>query len=480
MISQRARALTAATGAAALLVTVLVPIVPALRLTYVSAPLHLIVETLAATVTALAALLVTGRFRRDGRAANLLLALALALLSATTLLRLGPAAALRAAPPAPSLAWAMVLLTVVAGTLFAVSATTPGRIIAHRRRALVASLLATLALAALLALTVTLLAERLPPLPQVSLDRTGEIRVRGYQLFDVAQATLAALFGYAALAFAGRAQQRRDEFFAVLALASMLIAVGRVNYLLVPSIYSSVVYPGDLFHLLAYLVLFVGAAREIVAYWQGLTAVAVFEERRRLARELHDGLVQELGFISLYTRRLRTDRRDVRPIESAAERALGEARRAIAALTSERLESPGEAIAGMAAELANRLGAVIRVDVDARAQIGAAAGENVIRIAREAILNAVLHAHADVIRVELKASDGVVLRVADDGVGFDPAAPPALGHLGLESMGDRARSIGGTLTISSSLGGGGTVVELHVAAADEMGSLPARNGVATG
>ena len=86
-----------------------------------------------------------------------------------------------------------------------------------------------------------------------------------------------------------------------------------------------------------------------------------------------------------------------------------------------------------------------------------------LRIAHEALHNAVRHAHADHVTVRLAGADGrLVIEVSDDGVGFDPHAPDVRSrHLGLTSMEERARESHGRLKIHSAPGRGTTIrVEL--------------------
>ena len=112
-----------------------------------------------------------------------------------------------------------------------------------------------------------------------------------------------------------------------------LAAVARVDYVLFPSLYSDFVHLGDTFRLGFYLCLLVGAAREVRSYW---ARAAVLEDRRRLARDLHDGLTQELTYLYAQAQRLQThpdDRRIAHQISGAAGRAIDEARHAIGALT---------------------------------------------------------------------------------------------------------------------------------------------------
>jgi signal transduction histidine kinase len=125
---------------------------------------------------------------------------------------------------------------------------------------------------------------------------------------------------------------------------------------------------------------------------------------------------------------------------------------------------------GLAATLRKHLGILRRVHdqeialkVAGAPRPGGATDGDVFRIAQEAIHNAVRHAHAQRIDVGLSARNGdLLLTVDDDGVGFDPSAASLRSRrLGLTSMEERARAIGGTLTIDSQPGEG-TRVRLEV------------------
>ena len=76
-----------------------------------------------------------------------------------------------------------------------------------------------------------------------------------------------------------------------------------------------------------------------------------------------------------------------------------------------------------------------------------------MRIVREGVTNAVRHAHASDITVELTAERGIRLTIADNGIGFDPATV-SRGGFGLRSMRERARAAGGDLEYSSRPGAG--------------------------
>jgi signal transduction histidine kinase len=274
----------------------------------------------------------------------------------------------------------------------------------------------------------------------------------------VVQAAGILLYAVAAIGFTRRAEAAADDFMLFLAVGAILGAIARWNYLLYPSLYSPWVYTGDAFRLASYALLWFGAAREIGSYWRSRAEKAVLEERRRLARDLHDGVAQELGFIATRAQELAASRDgEAQRIAAAAERGLDEARRAIAALTRAVDEPLDVALAQAAEEVAGRAGARVRLSLDPAADVPATTREALLRIVREAVTNATRHGGAGSISVELTNGDGLSLRIADDGVGFDPKRPSV--GFGLISMRDRARALGGELRVVSSPGHG-TEVEV--------------------
>jgi signal transduction histidine kinase len=185
---------------------------------------------------------------------------------------------------------------------------------------------------------------------------------------------------------------------------------------------------------------------------------AVADDRRRIARDLHDGLAQDLAFISLESRRLAERGEEVAgDLAEAADRALREVRNAIEHLAQPSEKPLHEAVAETAAELTARSNTALEVDVDPRVELAPEPRENLLRIVREAVFNGLRHGGATKVAVKLSRGPGLQLSVADNGDGFDLAAPQRLGSFGLISMSERAHSLGGKLRMRSEPGGGTNV-----------------------
>jgi signal transduction histidine kinase len=174
------------------------------------------------------------------------------------------------------------------------------------------------------------------------------------------------------------------------------------------------------------------------------------EERRRIARDLHDGLAHELAYIASMARsswRARVDV-DVQELSSAADRALDEARRAITVLSSAAPQSLVGAVAQTAEDLGARLGVAVRLEVADDIDTPPDVTEHVLRIVREAITNAATHGGPSVVTVTVRRDDGVRVVIEDDGCGFDPELGARSGF-GLVSMRERADAIGAGFAVAS-------------------------------
>jgi signal transduction histidine kinase len=203
--------------------------------------------------------------------------------------------------------------------------------------------------------------------------------------------------------------------------------------------------------------------------------LSIVAERNRLALELHDAVSQKLFSLVLTAEAAGTQmdrdaeaaRAHVARLRELASEALEELRSLILELRPPELERDG--LCGALRKHADVLRRLHRVRIDV--EIDDAAGGDgrrdgeLLRIAQEALQNAVRHAGASRIAVKLgRDGSGVVLEVADDGAGFDPDdAELRSRRLGLTSMEERARRLGGRLEIRSAPGAG-TTVRLETAA----------------
>jgi len=251
-----------------------------------------------------------------------------------------------------------------------------------------------------------------------------------------------------------RAEWNGDEFTSWLAASAALASLARLNYVFFPSLDTAWVYPADILRLGAYLLILFGAAREIRRYQQGLAQAAILDERRRMARELHDGLAQELAFIVTRTRELAeglvaTNDHALGRLAAAGERALDESRRAITALSAPIDESFETAVVQTVEEVASRVGTRTEIVVDPGVEVPSATKEALLRILREAVANASRHGGARKVRVEVTNGEVLRLKVRDDGSGFDAAAGGDAGGFGLTTMAERVHALGGELRISS-------------------------------
>ncbi len=195
-----------------------------------------------------------------------------------------------------------------------------------------------------------------------------------------------------------------------------------------------------------------------------LEEVATREDRRRIARELHDGLAQELAFISSKTTSSTLaggTPEAIQQLADAADRALDEARRAVVIL-SEKPESLHVSVSQTVEDLAARHGMEARLEFSEEIVLSGEITEHLLRIIREAITNAARHGHASTVTVRLAQDcEGTHLLVTDDGQGFDASGRPKPKGFGLTFMEERCASIGGTLDVRSRPGIG-TCVEVRL------------------
>jgi signal transduction histidine kinase len=203
--------------------------------------------------------------------------------------------------------------------------------------------------------------------------------------------------------------------------------------------------------------------------------LSILSERNRLALELHDVVSQKLFSLNLSADAAATlldrdetaARAQLERVRELAREALAELRSLILGLRPADLDQDG--LEGALRKEIEMLSRVHGIEVELQADCpgrptgdGDSDGEReleVLRIADEALHNAVRHAVAKRVLVRLDGrGQKLTVEVADDGVGFDPDDPELRSrHLGLTSMEERARELGGTLRLTSAPGAGTTI-----------------------
>jgi signal transduction histidine kinase len=201
--------------------------------------------------------------------------------------------------------------------------------------------------------------------------------------------------------------------------------------------------------------------------------LSIVEERNRLARELHDSLVQKLFGVVLAAQSAATllerdsgeARVQVNRLGDLAQEAIAELRSLVFQLRPAAIETEGLAAAlRKHVEVLRRVhGARVELELDGAPRLRPGVDEEVFRIAQEALHNALRHAQAERLAVKLSENgDRLRMTVSDDGVGFDLDAPELRSRsLGLTSIEERAHELGGRLEIHSAPGAG-TTIELEV------------------
>ncbi|MFJ4623611.1 GAF domain-containing sensor histidine kinase [Streptomyces sp. NPDC088812] len=197
--------------------------------------------------------------------------------------------------------------------------------------------------------------------------------------------------------------------------------------------------------------------------------LTIAEERSRLAHELHDAVSQKLFSLRL------TAQAAAALVDRDPSRAKGELQQ-VAALAAEAADELRAAVVelrpaaldedGLVATLRTQIRVLdrahsARVTFTSRGvrALPAAQEEALLRVAQEALHNALRHSGAEHVEVSLhRRGPAAVLRVTDDGGGFDPTTVRRAGrHLGLVSMRDRASGVGGSLVVESAPGKGTTI-----------------------
>jgi len=193
------------------------------------------------------------------------------------------------------------------------------------------------------------------------------------------------------------------------------------------------------------------------------------EERRRIARELHDQAGQSLTSLLVKLRLLEehvkdaTQQHQVAELKQLTDDVMNELHRLAIDLRPASLDHVGlaPAVEQMLAQMISLHGIAAQMECVGMdtVTLSPTVETNLYRMIQEAVTNAIRHGQAHHIDVLLEARNSkLVVVVEDDGQGFDPKVAPAQGHLGLIGMQERVAQLGGTLTIESTPGAGATLV----------------------
>jgi signal transduction histidine kinase len=453
-------ALTAAAWGFGSAITCLIIGSPFLLFGYHEPSLHLVLNSVDACVALLVAYLLLGAFLRSRRLQDELLAqgfllLALAGVVGMVLPQFVPAFS----APTTLEVWLPLTLRVAGAILVVTAALVGGRTASRRRNWWLQPVPWVLAV-----LMMLLVARDWLPvaLSQSVPSSAGQPVIDGHPMLLAAQGLSALCFFVASVVYTLQARRRPGELVRWLGPACALAGFARVNYVLFPSLYSDWLYTGDLLRTASYVVLTIGAAREIGRYWAAQAHVAVLDDRRRLARELHDGLVQELVYIRSEAHGL-SGEHDGLPqrIIGACDTALDEARSAIEALGRHPDEPLGFVLHRAARQVAERFdGPRIVVDLDESLHVDQRQLHALVRITREAVSNALRHGRAQSIVIELSHLGATRrLVVEDDGCGFCASRLSESTGYGMTSMRERAEALPGSLRVDAAPGRG-TIVEV--------------------
>jgi signal transduction histidine kinase len=221
-----------------------------------------------------------------------------------------------------------------------------------------------------------------------------------------------------------------------------------------------------------------GIAMDNARLHEATGRLAVMEERDRIGRDLHDGIIQSIYGVSLsledVLELMDSDREEAHArVDRAIDALHGTIRDLRGFIFGLRPELVDETdLVGLLVALTEQLRQNSLVEVNVQLpEKGVTASPHVraelLQIAREALSNVARHSGASEVDVAL-AMDGttLVLDVTDNGRGFDPADVAPDGHFGLANMRDRAAALGGDLTISSAAGAG-THIIVRIPAADD-------------
>jgi signal transduction histidine kinase len=421
--------------------TLAIALLPWLSYAYPAGLTRIATETALALMTWLAAFVLIRRSPRSPTDRQLLLCAGILTLAACAGVQM-----VGRVTPDVDIWWAMYAGALGGGALLAIAAAIPDRDIAGSPLRVAAVSIGVLGIAVASVRFAVAAPPRLANLASLDADRPFLDRPVGMLAVHVG---CALAFALAAGVLARRAARTDDALMRWLALAAALEAVARVNLFLFPPVPTGWLHIADVCRLLAAALLLIG-----VAQWE--REATLRGVRRRIARDLHDGVAQELAFICRRAPRLagHGDRLLAGEILDAAQRAVEHAERAVVALGTARPGALADTVKEAAERAATREGIALDLVLTPSGEAPEEVCDALARIAGEAVTNAGRHGGACTASVRLSPD---CLRIVDDGVGFVPDRARGPGF-GLVSMRERAAEIGATLSVSSQPGIGTEVL----------------------
>jgi signal transduction histidine kinase len=213
-----------------------------------------------------------------------------------------------------------------------------------------------------------------------------------------------------------------------------------------------------------------GIAIENARLYEDARKMAAFDERQRLARDLHDSVSQSLYGVTLYAEvagqllasgEIEKTRQNLSELKEMAMDAMAEMRLLIYELRPSVFTEEGlvAAIQTRLDAVEGRVGLKTSFSVEGNISLEPKTEENLYRITQEALHNILKHARAKKASILLTQDEhSIYLEIADDGIGFDPIKCQDLGCVGLSSMKERAQEIGADLEINSQEGSGSRII----------------------
>ena len=323
---------------------------------------------------------------------------------------------------------------------------------------------------------------------------------------------IALVFLFGALVYRRLYAEEREAASAAMSLGLLVATFAQIHAAIEPGTHSARMTSEEILRLVMYGVILAGIAvqtgadvRRIVRADRDLERMRqiemereALEDRERLAREIHDGIAQDLWLTKLAFGQLRAKLPDdpglerlADDVDTALQTAVATTRHAISWMQSAAISPSafGDALVRIAEDFTNRFGLQVQVVADEAPSLEPSVQVELLRITQEALRNTLKHANTSRATVTLSVTDRwMELVIADEGRGFDMDHVP-IGSFGLMTVSRRAEVIGARLDVTSRPGAGtrvsvrlarhprGVTVERATAADDEVARATASAGI---